>query len=453
MTTAERPHVIVIYTDDLGYGDVGFLGPSDISTPHLDALAAGGATMRRWYSNSPVCSPSRAALLTGCHPSRAGVNHILGAPRGRDGLPPQPTLASRLADAGYATSIVGKWHLGTSESSSPQALGFHSFFGFLAGCVDYYSHIMYWGDHHPIHDLWSGTQEAWRNGEYLTTMITDAAVQVIDTVVDDPMFLFVSYNAPHYPLHAPQEYVDRNAHLPEDRRMIAAMMSAVDDGVGEIVAALERQGILDDTLILFSSDNGPSAEERNWLNGEEIAFAGGSAGGLRGHKGSLYEGGIRMPTLWSWPSRIAPGTEISTSCQMSDVLPTVLDAVGLLPDPAEPPAVDGTSVLGLLTGADASEPEDRLLYWEYDGQTAVSDGSWKLVRNVRERLGAPTTERIGLYHLDDDEAETTNRFAANQPDAARLAAALDDFEAHLEDWQRQIAQQGQELSPIPAAAP
>lgn len=121
---------------------------------------------------------------------------------------------------------------------------------------------MYWGDHHPIHDLWTGTDETWRNGEYLTTMITQAAVDAIDTVADDPLFLFVSYNAPHYPLHAPQEYVDRNAHLPEDRRMIAAMMSAVDDGVGEIVAALERRGIADNTIILFSSDNGPSAEER-----------------------------------------------------------------------------------------------------------------------------------------------------------------------------------------------
>ncbi|SDS28187.1 sulfatase-like hydrolase/transferase [Microlunatus soli] len=450
MTTPERPHLIVIYTDDLGYGDVGFLGPSDIATPHLDALAAGGATMRRWYSNSPVCSPSRAALLTGCHPSRAGVDHILGAPRGRDGLPPQPTLASRLADAGYATSMVGKWHLGTSESSSPRALGFGSFFGFLAGCVDYYSHIMYWGDHHPIHDLWTGTQETWRNGEYLTTMITDAAVQVIDEVADDPMFLFVSYNAPHYPLHAPQEYVDRNAHLPEDRRMIAAMMSAVDDGVGEIVAALERQGIRDNTIILFSSDNGPSAEERNWLNGEEIAFAGGSAGGLRGHKGSLYEGGIRMPTLWSWPARITPGTQITTCCQMSDVLPTVLDAAGI--PPADQHVVDGSSVLDLLTGT-KSEPEDRLLYWEYDGQTAVSDGTWKLVRNVRERLGAPTVEKIGLYHLAVDEAETSNLYAADHSEAVRLGAALDDFETRLTGWQQQISQQGQELSPIPTAAP
>lgn len=434
MTSPDRPHVIVIYTDDLGYGDVGFLGGSDIATPHLDALAASGATMRRWYSNSPVCSPSRAALLTGKHPSRAGVNHILGARRGHDGLPQQPTLASILADAGYSTNLVGKWHLGTSETSSPKAHGFQSFFGFLAGCVDYYSHIMYWGDHHPLHDLWDDGDEVWRNGEYLTTMITDAAVGVIEQVTDRPTFLFVSYNAPHYPLHAPQEYVDRNAHLPEDRRMIAAMMSAVDDGVGEIVAALERQGIRDDTIILFSSDNGPSAEERNWLGGEEIAFSGGSTGGLRGHKGSLFEGGIRMPTLWSWPAAIPAGTQISTSCQMVDVLPTVLDAAGIAHDQEQ---LDGISVLPQLSTGQTDD-HGRLLFWEYDGQTAVSDGRWKLVRNLRERLGAPTVEPVGLYRLEQDEQELINLYAPDHPEAVRLGAALDDFEHRLAGWEQLI---------------
>lgn len=435
MTTTEHPHVIVIYTDDLGYGDVGFLGPSDIATPHLDALAASGATMRRWYSNSPVCSPSRAALLTGRHPSRAGVHQILGAPRGRDGLPQQPTLASRLADLGYATHLVGKWHLGTSETSSPQALGFQSFFGFLAGCVDYYSHIMYWGGHNPIHDLWTGTRETWRNGEYLTTMITEAAVEVVDHIDTEPTFLFVSYNAPHYPLHAPAEYVDRHLHLPEDRRMIAAMVSAVDDGVGAIVAALEQRGMRDDTIILFSSDNGPSAEERNWLNGDEIAFAGGSTGGLRGHKGSLFEGGIRMPTLWSWPARIPAGTQVSAPCQMSDVVPTVIEATG---GHVTSDDVDGQSVLPVLTGA---LPSERLLFWEYDGQTAVSDGTWKLVRNVRDRLGGNTCEAAGLYHLDADPAETTNLCTREVDQADRLAGALDRFEAQLLTWQRGSSQQ------------
>lgn len=428
------PHIIVIYTDDLGFGDVGFTGGQGVSTPHLDALAASGATMGRWYSNSPVCSPSRAALLTGRHPARAGVSQILGARRGMHGLPPQETLATRLARAGYTTALVGKWHLGTSAESSPAAHGFGSFFGFLAGCVDYYSHIMYWDRANPLHDLWVGAEETWRNGEYLTTMITDAAVDFIEKA-DGPQFLFVSYNAPHYPLHAPADYVARHAHLPEDRRMIAAMMSAVDDGVGRIVETLERLGRRDDTIVFFSSDNGPSAEERNWLNGDEIAFAGGSAGGLRGHKGSLFEGGIRVPTVWSWPGTIPAGTRPDTPGQMADVAPTVLAAAGIPCDD-----VDGSSLLPVLSG-DPGDP--RLLFWEYDGQTAVSDGDWKLVRHPRERLGARETEPVGLYRLATDPAETTNLFEPGHPDAQRLEEELNRFETELASWNDAIAAAGQ----------
>ncbi len=430
----QLPSVVVIYTDDLGYGDVGFTGGDGVATPHLDDLAASGATMRRWYANSPVCSPSRAALLTGRHPARAGVSQILGAKRGMNGLPAQQTLATRLRDAGYQTALVGKWHLGTSSESSPAGHGFGSFFGFLAGCVDYYSHIMYWDRANPLHDLWQGSEETWRNGEYLTTMITDAACEFLERV-EGPSFLFVSYNAPHYPLHAPAEYVARFDHLPDDRRMIAAMMAAVDDGVGRIVETLDRLGRRENTIVFFSSDNGPSAESRNWLNGEEIAFAGGSTGGLRGHKGSLYEGGIRVPTCWSWPGTVTPGTTLDVPGQMSDVAPTVLAAAGLPYDD-----VDGTSQLGPLTGSPADE---RLLFWEYDGQTAVSDGTWKLVRHPREKLGAGEIEPVGLYRLDRDETETTNQYEAGHPDATRLGSALDGFESELAGWQEKIAASGQ----------
>ncbi len=428
------PNVIVIYTDDLGYGDVGFTGGEGVSTPHLDALAESGATMRRWYSNSPVCSPSRAALLTGRHPVRAGVSQILGARRGRNGLPQQSTLATKLRDAGYETALVGKWHLGTSSDSSPAAHGFTSFFGFLAGCVDYYSHIMYWDARtNPLHDLWEGTEETWRNGEYLTTMITDRACEFIEKV-DGPSFLFVSYNAPHYPLHAPEEYVARHADLPPDRRMIAAMMSAVDDGVGRIVEALERTGKRNDTIIFFSSDNGPSAETRNWLNGEEIAFPGGSSGGLRGNKGSLFEGGIRVPTLWSWPAAIPAGLDLDVPAQMSDVTPTVLAAAGIHCDDA-----DGESLLEVLADGPAKQ---RLLFWEYDGQTAVSDGDWKLIRHPREKLGDVEVAEAALFHFATDEAETTNLYADEHPDAVRLGAELDRFEQQVDEWEQRIVAAG-----------
>ncbi|MGJ6980790.1 sulfatase family protein [Aestuariimicrobium soli] len=430
-SAADRPHIIVIYTDDLGFGDVGFNGATDVATPHLDALAASGAVMARWYSNSPVCSPSRAALLTGRHPIHAGVGAILGSDRGSvHGLLPQPTLASRLAEAGYRTSLVGKWHLGTTEESHPLRSGFQRFFGFLAGCVDYYSHIMYWGRTLPVHDLWEQSDEVWRNGRYLTHMITETACQVIEERGDDPFFLMVSYNAPHYPLHAPQEYVDRFGHLPDDRRMIAAMIAAVDDGVGELVATLEREGLRDNTVIMFSSDNGPSAEARNWLNGDELAFAGGSTGGLRGHKGSLYEGGIRVPGLWSWPARIPAGQTLHASCQMSDVTPTLLSAAGV--DTAD--ELDGRSLLPLLT-AESDTPEPRLLFWEYEGQRAVSDGDWKLVTAPRDRLGSDEdTEPDALFCLADDPAETRNLIASEPTQRQRLAPALTTFDARVTGW-------------------
>ena len=167
-----RPNIVIIYTDDLGWGDLGCYGSPDIRTPHLDALAARGVRMTDWYSNSPVCSPSRAALLTGRHPAHAGVESILGAQRDTHGLPPQSTLASALSAAGWRTAVFGKWHLGVEAGSAPLRFGFDHHFGFRAGCVDYYSHIMYWGVRNPLHDLWSDDDEVWHNGDYLTDLIT-----------------------------------------------------------------------------------------------------------------------------------------------------------------------------------------------------------------------------------------------------------------------------------------
>ena len=308
---SDRPNVLLILTDDLGWGDLGCFGSDDIRTPHIDDLASRGVRLTNWYANAPVCSPTRASLLTGRYPQHAGVEAILGAKRSVVGLPPQPTLASILQDGGWRTALFGKWHLGVTHDSAPTARGFDSHFGFRAGCVDYYSHIMYWGRHYPLHDLWEDNQEVWHNGEYLTHLITRRAVEFIDGTTE-PFFCFVSYNAPHYPMHAPAEAMARYAHLPWERQVMAAMISCVDDGVGDLVDALERTGRLEDTIIVFTSDNGPSAEERNWLDGEEVAYQGGSAGGLRGHKGSVFEGGIRVPCIWSWPSTLPHGVTSDT---------------------------------------------------------------------------------------------------------------------------------------------
>ncbi len=422
----ERPTVVIIYTDDLGWGDLGCYGSPEVRTPHLDALAARGVRMTDWYSNSPVCSPSRASLLTGRHPAHAGVEAILGAGRGVEGLPAQSTLASRLSEAGWATAIFGKWHLGVAPDSAPTRRGFDHHLGFRAGCVDYYSHIMYWGVVNPIHDLWDDETEIWSNGDYLTHLITDRAVEFLETTAE-PFFCYVAYNAPHYPMHAPAEAMARFDHLPWDQQVMAAMISCVDDGVGRIVETLRAQGRLDDTMIIFSSDNGPSAEERNWLGGEEIAYAGGSTGGLRGHKGSVYEGGIRVPGIISWPAGLPQGSVCSEPAMMMDLAPTILTAVGLTPDDD----VDGLDLRPMLT---ADEPAtNRALTWEYEGQLAVRRGRWKLVVDPKERLGAEQTIGRQVFDLHDDPYEQTDVIDTVDP------MVVDQLERDLVAWTADLA--------------
>lgn len=430
-----RPNVVVIYADDLGWGDLGCFGADDFDTPALDALAANGVRLPNWYSNSPVCSPSRASLLTGRYPAHAGVEAILGGTRRTLGLPPQATLATALRDRGYATGIFGKWHLGGGAEYGPLHYGFDTHFGFRAGCVDYYSHIYYWGDHSPIHDLWQDEDEVWLNGEYLTTVIAERASAYIEAHADHPFFCYIPFNAPHYPMHAPEVFVRQFDHLPEDRRMMAAMVKAMDDGIALVMATLTRLDLVDNTIVFMSSDNGPSVEERNWLNGEEVSYTGGSAGGLRGHKGSLFEGGIRVPAVLSWPAGLPRGAELLAPGMMMDLLPTVLDAVDGRPGDDE--SVDGTSMLLELRSSrrtsdpsstgqvqSPADPVERLLCWEYDGQLAARQGRWKLVLNGRESLQAPVAVTQGLYDLDADPAESIDLSSAHEDIVVSMKDAL-----------------------------
>lgn len=403
--TRQRPNVVLVYADDLGWGDLGCFGADDLQTPNLDALCASGVRLPQWYSNSPVCSPSRASLLTGRYPARAGVETILGGTRHTAGLPDLPTIASELRDRGYATSIFGKWHLGVDTDYSPLRRGFDTYFGFRAGCVDYYSHIYYWGEHTPLHDLWEDDEEVWSNGEYLTTIIARRASEWIEQHATEPFFVYVPFNAPHYPLHAPEEYVARFAHLPEDRRMMAAMIAAMDDGVGAILAMLDRLGLRDDTIVFMSSDNGPSIEERNWLNGEEVSYTGGSAGDLRGYKGSLFEGGIRVPAMISWPTMLPAGEDGRAVGAMMDLLPTILHAVDGTTDRL-PDGLDGISLLQELT--DGTPAPDRSIYWSYEGQLAVRTGRWKTIVDGAESMQAPVAVAECVFDLDADPAETDN---------------------------------------------
>lgn len=402
-----KPNVIIIMTDDQGYGDLGCMGAEDFVTPNIDALAENGIRFSSMYSGSPVCSPSRACLLTGRYPGNAGVRAIFAGHRRASGLTPEvPTIATALKRLGYKTGISGKWHLGLKDECRPNANGFDEFSGFLAGCVDYYSHIFYWGmadgNTNPTHDLWEDNEEVYDNGSYMTERITEKSVDFIRRHKDEPFMLYVAYNAPHYPMHAPEKYMKRFSHLPWDRQVMAAMISAVDDGVGEIKNELIRQGIADNTIIYFQSDNGPSRESRNWLDGRTDLYYGGTSGIFKGHKFSLFEGGIRIPAVLSWPEKISQRV-IDTPHISADIFPTILEACG---GNAANYELDGKSLVPLLEGE--GDALHEYLFWEMEGQTAVRKGKYKLVINGRLEEFSEVQDEYFLADLESDPGERIN---------------------------------------------
>ncbi|MGH2797502.1 MAG: sulfatase family protein [Thermoleophilaceae bacterium] len=442
------PNFVVILSDDQAACDLGCLGATDLATPRFDRLAASGVILRSWYSNSPVCSPARASLLTGRYPGNAGVRSILRGHRLASGLPASvPTLAAALRPLGYRSALFGKWHLGVKEGSRPHDRGFDEWFGFLAGCVDYYSHIFYWdmdSGHDPTHDLWEDGREVWRNGEYFTALVTERAVAFVRRMAREErtFFLYVPYSAPHYPLHAPKGYLDRFSDLPEDRRIMAAMLAAMDDGVGAILDELERQGLREDTCVFFQSDNGPSRETRNRLDGRTERYYGGGTCSLKGHKFSLFDGGIRSPAILSWPARVGAGREVRGVGVAMDIFPTFLRAAGGDRSAYE---LDGLDVLPMLAGG-APSPHGAV-FWEMGRQTAVRRGKWKLVLNGQlvesDRTGTPSgrvppEDQVFLADLDADPGEMRNLRDAH-PDLVReLRGAAETWRRGIEErWERE----------------
>ncbi|HOX38634.1 MAG TPA: sulfatase-like hydrolase/transferase [Candidatus Brocadiia bacterium] len=439
-----KPNFIIFLTDDQGYGDLSCMGATDFSTPNLDRVAASGCRFTDWYSNSPVCSPSRASLMTGRYPGNAGVRSILAGHRMTTGLPKKvPTLATALKELGYATGMFGKWHLGLADGSRPSDHGFDEWFGFLAGCIDYYSHIFYWGMNHggpgndPTHDLWDNNREIFENGRYFTELITERAVAFIRRMAQrgEPFFLYVPYNAPHYPMHAPRKYLDRFPNLPPDRRIMAAMISAVDDSVGAIMAEVAKRGMTDNTLVFFQSDNGPSRETRNWLDGRQDPYYGGTAGKLKGHKFSLYEGGIRMPALMSWPDKIPPGQVIKEAGAAMDIFPTCLKAAGGNPSEYE---LDGRDVLPMVSSG-APSPHGEI-FWEMGNQNAMRRGKWKLVLNGQLVEGAPPEDAVFLSDLEADMGERRNLADEHKDVVEEMVADTERWRAGIEkrwreEWQ------------------
>lgn len=426
------PNVVILYADDLGYGDVGCYGAADIPTPHIDSLAASGTRFTTWYASAPVCSPSRASLMTGRYPQRTGVANNVEAGYRAGGLRPgEITLADALKRLGLRTGLMGKWHLGGAPESRPDRRGFDESFGFLNGCVDYYSHIFYWGvkgNIDPMHDLWRNGEEVWANGQYIHDLITQNAVRFIQENRDRPFFLYVPFNAPHYPMHAPPEFVERARHIPDPHRRIqAAMVAVLDDGVGRVLEALRENGLCENTLVFFISDNGPSWESRNLLDDSREAYHGGSSGPFRGGKGGLFEGGIRVPAMISWPGVIPAGRVNTEIASTMDVFPTLLHWLGgnLL----ENRKIDGKNLQPVVMNG-AKTPHD-ILFWGLGNQRAARWGKWKLILDPQLDFSQKTDEPLLLYDLEADPGETANLARLHPDIVEELKNQITAWEA---DW-------------------
>jgi arylsulfatase A-like enzyme len=303
----------------------------------------------------------------------------------------------------------------------------------MAGCIDYYSHIFYWGmvdgRTDPTHDLWENNQEVYNNGYYFTDLISEKAVDYIreKSKAHRPFYLYLGYNAPHYPMHAPKKYMDRFSHLPWDRQVMAAMISAVDDGLGMVMDELERRGQIENTVICFQSDNGPSRESRNWLDGNPDPYYGGSSGKFKGHKFSLFEGGIRVPGMIACPAHIPGQQVINEPVASMDFFPTLLKLAGGDPSLYR---LDGLDIIPMLTEKAASPHKE--IFWEMDKQTAIRQGKYKLVLNGVLVENGPMTEEVFLSDLETDPGEQRN-LAAEKPElAASLKAAAEKWRQELE---------------------
>lgn len=444
------PNIILILADDLGYGELGCQGNRQIPTPQIDSIAAGGVRFTAGYVTGPNCSPSRAGLLTGRYGTRFGHEFNPIGAKNEDpayGLPlGETTLADVLRDAGYATGAVGKWHLGSSAKYHPQRRGFDSFFGFMHeghfyapapwtgvitllrrrtlpgggqgrrtfGDVIYSTHM---GGNEPEYDannpiVRDGQPEA--EPAYLTDALTREAVGFIERQRDKPFFLYVAYNAVHSPLQASGKYFDKFAAIDDiHRRIFAAMLANLDDGVGAILAKLRSAGLEHDTLVFFLSDNGGPTRELTSSNRP-----------LRGEKGSVYEGGVRVPFMVRWPGRLPAGSTYDQPVSSTDIFATAVEAAGAAAPKG--PKLDGVNLIPYLTGEIPPKPHETL-YWRQGRNTAVRAGNWKLLRHGRGQQDG----QWELYDLAHDIGETHNLADAERERREQLINAWRTLDAEM----------------------
>jgi arylsulfatase A-like enzyme len=433
-----KPNILVIVGDDMGYGDIGVHGARDLATPHIDALARTGVRCTSGYVSGPYCSPTRAGLMTGRYQQRYGHEFNPGAASRADktfGLPlTEPTLVERLRGAGYATGMVGKWHLGDEPEFHPVRRGFGFYFGFLGGAHSYLD-----AKADPANPILRGTAPV-NEPEYLTDAFRREALAFIESHQKESWLLCLTFNAVHNPMHATGKYLDRFPQIQDERRRTyAAMMAAMDDAIGAVVARIAQLGLEENTLIFFISDNGGPV-----VNGS-------SNGPLRGYKAQTWEGGIRVPFLVRWKGRLPAGKLYDQPVIQLDILPTALAAAGveLRPDWK----LDGVDLLPHLEGRVSKAPHSAL-YWRFAQHMAIRMGDWKLVKapdgptpELRRRTAEDDATGARLFNLAVDIGEKTD-LAQREPERVKAMAAA------WKAWNAELAEPrwfGNRLQPPPSA--
>ncbi|MBT4409132.1 MAG: sulfatase-like hydrolase/transferase [Bacteroidetes bacterium] len=395
----DRPNILLIYSDDQGSIDLNCYGAEDLHTPNLDLLANNGIRFTQFYAGSSVCSPSRAALLTGMSPQAAGLPGNTSSQPGHPGMPSERfTIAEMLKEAGYVTGHVGKWHLGYSDDTRPLAQGFDYSFGHMGGCIDNYSHFFYWNGPNR-HDLWENGVEINREGQYFPDLMVEHAKKFFKDHKTEPFFLYFAINLPHYPLQPTEKWRAHYANLEMPRRDYAGFISVIDESVGKLVKSLESLGLRDQTLIIFQSDQGHSCETRAFKGG-------GNAGPYRGAKSSLFEGGIRVPAILNWPDQLPSGQVNDVACINYDWFPTIAEVCGIDNIPS---TIEGHSLLPVISNQEA---QHESFHWKLGKQWAVRKGKWKLLGNPNDPSGKfpinGEKDQLFLVNLDNDQSEQYN---------------------------------------------
>ncbi len=419
----KQPNFIVILTDDQGYADVGFNGSKDIRTPNIDRIANEGTKFSNGYVTHAVCGPSRAGLLTGRYQGRFGFgyNPVIDPTDTKAGMPLEEQVISEvLKPVGYTSSIIGKWHMGLHPKFHPNKRGFEHFYGFLNGGHDYLPELLIHKDicslpkgGRPYATKLNHNYDIVEIDEYLTDELSNEAVSFIERQQDKPFFLYLAYNAPHGPMQATREYLDRNTHIKDkNRRTYAAMITAVDDGVGRVLAKLKALGIDDNTMVFFLSDNGGSRKHPS------------SNAPLRGNKDSYFEGGIHVPFAVRWPGKIPAGQDYENPVSSLDILATFA-ALTNAPIADERP-LDGVNLMPFITGKDTGLPHE-VLFWRNlnQGTLASRHGDSKVIHSQKDG--------DHLYNLATDLSETTNLINNDKGQFQQQKMAVKAWEKELID--------------------